>query len=50
MVVPVTKRPQGSLDKKSNWARARYGWVTQLLVRFGVDVCLDHFLDESNEF
>jgi hypothetical protein len=43
MVVPVTKRPQGSLDKKSNWARARYGWVTQLLVRIGVDVCLDQF-------
>jgi hypothetical protein len=37
MIVPVTKRPQGSLDKKSNWARARYGWVTQLLIRFGFD-------------
>jgi hypothetical protein len=28
-VVPVTKCPQGSLDKKSNWAQACFGWVTQ---------------------
>jgi hypothetical protein len=46
-VAPVTKRPQGSLDKKSNWAQARYGWVTQLLLRFDINVCLDPFSKES---
>jgi hypothetical protein len=38
MVVPVTKRPQGSLDKTSNWAQARFGWVKQLQTRLGKDV------------
>ena len=44
-VVPVTKRHQGSLNKKSNWAQAQahYGWATQLLVQLGCDVCLDPF-------
>jgi hypothetical protein len=46
-VAPVTKRPQGSLDKKSNWTQAHYGWVMQLLLRFDIDVCLDPFLKES---
>ncbi len=46
-VAPVTKYPQGSLDKKSNWAQAHYGWVMQLLLRFDINVCLDLFLKES---
>jgi hypothetical protein len=50
MVMPITKCPQGSLDKTSNWAQARFGWVTQLQIRFGMDVCLDPFLEESTGF
>ncbi len=48
-VAPVTKLPQGSLDKKSNWvqAQARYGWVMQSLLHFDIDVCLDPLLKES---
>jgi hypothetical protein len=49
-VVPVTKHPQGSLDKKSNWAQACFGWVTQLQIRLGINVCLDPFLEESIGF
>jgi hypothetical protein len=48
--MPITKRPQGSLDKMSNWAQAHFGWVTQLQIRFGMDVCLDPFLEESTGF
>jgi hypothetical protein len=47
MVVPVTKCPQGSLEKMSNWAQACFGWVTQLQIRFGINVCLNPFLEES---
>ncbi len=50
MVMPVTKRPQGSLEKMSNWAQARFSWVTQLQIRFRMDVCLDPFLEESTGF
>jgi hypothetical protein len=50
MVVPITKHPQRSLDKMSNWAQARFGWVTQLQIRLGLDVCLDLFLEESTGF
>ena len=35
-VVKVKKRKQGSTDPNNPWSMARYRWVTQLLVRFGV--------------
>jgi hypothetical protein len=50
MVVPVMKRLQDSLDKMSNWAQARYGWVTQLQIGFGMNVCLNPLLEESTGF
>ena len=50
MVVPVMKRPQGSLDKTSNWAQTRYSWVTHLQIRFGMNVSLDPFFEESTGF
>ena len=31
----IKKRKQGSRDPDSTWSRARYEWVTQLLVRLG---------------
>jgi hypothetical protein len=31
----IGKRKTGSFNPCSNWARARFGWVTQLLIRFG---------------
>ena len=36
-VTVVQKRGQGSDDPKSAWCQACMGWVTQLLVRTGVD-------------
>ena len=40
---------QGNLDMDSPWAKARLGWVTQLLIRFGVldvdKVCVPRFFD-----
>lgn len=44
--VPVGKRKQGSNDPESDWARARYNFVTQLLIRYGLledkDIPRDH--------
>ena len=34
-MVRIKKRKQGSTDPESLWAKARYEWSTQLLVRFG---------------
>jgi hypothetical protein len=31
----IGSRKTGSFNPSSNWARARFGWVTQLLIRFG---------------
>ena len=32
----ASRAKQGKSDPDSNWAKARYNWVTYLLVRFGV--------------
>ncbi len=45
--VPIEKRPQGSLDPDSDWAMARYRWVTQLLIRLGEEVDLTPFEAED---
>ena len=31
----IKKQKQGSRDKNSKWARARFRWIIQLLIRFG---------------
>eukprot|EP00956_Cyclotella_meneghiniana_P020465 scaffold36269_cov40-Cyclotella_meneghiniana.AAC.2 len=33
--IPIKKRPQGSDDVNSTWAKCRYRFVTQLLIRMG---------------
>lgn len=35
VVTPILKSKQGSADAESQWAKGRYGWVTQLAVMFG---------------
>jgi hypothetical protein len=35
-ITTIQKRPQGTNDKDSTWARARYRWVTQILIRLGL--------------
>jgi hypothetical protein len=32
VVTSIAKRPQGSLDKNSTWAKCRHRWVAQLLI------------------
>ena len=39
----VTMRPQGSSNPDSDWAKARYRYVCQLLVRLGHDIDLSVF-------
>ena len=34
-VTSIKAGKQGSSDEKSAWARARFNWLTQLLIRFG---------------
>ena len=41
----IERRPQGNKDVNSTWAKCRYRWVTQLLVRFGLKPDLADFLD-----
>ena len=36
VVTPLEKTKQGDTDPGSAWARARYNWVLQLLIRFGL--------------
>ena len=36
VVTPINKRCQGNSDPSSNWAKARYRWITQLLIRLGM--------------
>merc|ERR1711981_426783 len=36
LVTPIYRCKQGSMDEDSPWAKARYKWVTQLAVRFGL--------------
>ena len=47
IVVPVTRKSQGNDDPTSNWARARYRFVTQMMVMFGMGPDLTDFLDED---
>ena len=35
LVTKITKTKQGNRDANSPWARGRYGWSTQILVRLG---------------
>jgi hypothetical protein len=41
IISPVKKRKQGSNDPTSPWAKARFEYVTQILVRFGEKVLVD---------
>ena len=50
VVTSIAKRPQGSLDKNSTWAKCRHRWVAQLLIRLGRPIDLDPFLEEANNF
>ena len=43
----IMKRPQGSMDPDSTWAQCRYRFVTQLLLRFELDVDITPFLNED---
>ena len=43
IVTTINKRSQGNSDPESNWAKARYRWVTQLLIRLGYDVDVSDF-------
>jgi hypothetical protein len=45
----VSGQSQGSRDPNSKWARARHGWVTQLMVRFGVADGIDLSKERTNE-
>jgi hypothetical protein len=51
-LLKVGKRSQGSDDPNSAWARARYNWNTQLLIRFGVlkkeDIPSDCYNEDGN--
>ncbi len=49
-ILPIIKWPQGSLDKNSTWVKGRYFWAMQLCVHFGIDIDLDPFLEEVNDF
>jgi hypothetical protein len=40
VVTPLVKLKQGDTDPDSAWSRARYNWVLQLLIRFGLFVYL----------
>lgn len=40
----ITKRPQGSTDPSSPWAKCRYRFVTQILLQFGLNVDITPFL------
>jgi hypothetical protein len=40
VVSPLVKLKQGDTDPDSAWSRARYNWVLQLLIRFGLFVYL----------
>jgi predicted flap endonuclease-1-like 5' DNA nuclease len=40
VVTPLIKLKQGDTDPTSAWSRARYNWVLQLLIRFGLFVYL----------
>jgi hypothetical protein len=50
VVTSIAKRPQGSLDKNTTWAKCRHPWVAQLLIRLGCTINLDPFLEEANNF
>ena len=50
VVTSIAKRPQGSLDKNSTWAKCRHCWVAQLLIHLGRPINLDPFLEEANNF
>jgi hypothetical protein len=45
----VGKRPQGNPDKNSNWAKARFRWVAQLLIRLGHVVNIEPFIVGDDE-
>ena len=47
VVSNIEKRPQGNKNADSKWGRARYRWVTQLLIRLGHDPDLTDFLNED---
>jgi hypothetical protein len=49
-IVPIINQPQGSLDKNSTWIKCCYHWAMQLCVHFGIDIDLDSFLEEVNDF
>ena len=40
----IEKRPQGKDDPQSDWEQCRYRWVTQLLVRLGLEPDLSDFM------
>ncbi len=47
VITPINKRAQGSSDAGSEWAQARYQWVTQLLLRLRAPVVTEQdFLDD----
>ena len=45
------KRPQGSKDRNSTWAKCRHRWVAQLLIRMGRgdEVNLNDFIDAKTQ-
>ena len=43
----IERRPQDNKDANSAWAKCRYCWVTQLLVRFGLKPDLTDFLNKD---
>ena len=47
IAVPMKRRAQGSTDKDSDWAKARYRFVTQMLVCMGKDPDLSKFKNED---
>lgn len=46
---PIGKRCQKNSDPNSDWAKARYRWVTQLLLRLGLKPDLSDFTDEEGK-
>jgi hypothetical protein len=50
VVTSIAKRPQGSLDKNTTWAKCCHCWVARLLIRLGCTINLDPFLEEANNF
>ena len=48
-VTTIRKRPQGSTDPESKWAKWRDRWTTQLLLRMGKDVDISKWRDKNGD-